>query len=143
MRSVLAQLEAIKGYADASDAEISAATGLNGEALHRARARWFTETLLSPLNEIRAAQVGASLEQAGFALSRGGRFYTAQSGVVNKGKAVEWMMEIFREPAAQDIRFCRNRRQSQRCADAGSSGPALLGATPRPYLGRGGNPATD
>lgn len=99
LRAVLAQFEGIKGFADASDAELSAATGLTGAALQRARERWFTETLLTPLGEGRADQLNIKLKAAGFMLSRGGRFYTAQSAMVNKGKAVQWMMNVFRGTA--------------------------------------------
>ncbi len=101
VHSTLAQFENIKGYAGASDAELSAATGLTGAALQRARERWFTETLLTPLSDDRADQLNTRLKAAGFILSRGGRFYTAQSAVVNKGKAVQWMMELFRQTSPQ------------------------------------------
>lgn len=99
LHPVLRQFEAIKGYADASDAELSAATGLAGDALRRARDRWFTETLLTPLSEDEAGQLNMILQPAGFVLSRGGRFYTVQSAKVNKGKAVQWMMDVFRQTA--------------------------------------------
>ncbi len=97
LRVALANIRDIRGYADVSDAELSDATGLHGEALHRARERWFTETLLSSLDEAGAAAVQAVLRPAGFTLSRGGRFYTAQSALVDKGKATRWMMELFRQ----------------------------------------------
>lgn len=67
--------------------------------------RWFTETLLSPLEEAQAAHIGARLKPDGFTLSRGGRFYTVQSDVVDKGRAVRWMMELFRRATPEDICF--------------------------------------
>ena len=101
LRSALAQLEGIKGFADTSDAELSVATGLTGAALQRARNRWFTETLLAPLSAERAEQLNTRLNPDGFVLSRGGRFYTVQSARVNKGIAVQWMMGIFRQTFPQ------------------------------------------
>ncbi len=95
LHSTLAQFEEIKGFYTASDAELSAATGLTGAALRRACERGFTETLIMPLSDERADQLNARLKTAGFVLSRGGRFYTIQSAVVNKGKAVQWLMDVF------------------------------------------------
>ncbi len=95
LRAVLSRFPDIRGFTDASDAELSAATGLNGAALNRARDRWYTETLLTPLDEIQAERIRTGINPDGFALSRGGRFYTAQSAGVDKGKAVCWMKEMF------------------------------------------------
>lgn len=101
LRAVLAGFKGLKGFADVSDAELAAATGLSGAALQRARERRFTETLLSPLDETTAGSLTRMLRPAGFTLSRGGRFYTVQSARVNKGKAVCWMMDIFRRTSPQ------------------------------------------
>lgn len=101
LRSVLAGIPGLLGFAMASDAELSSATGLSGDALVRARARWFTETLLSLSDPSQARQISSLLEPEGFSLSRGGRFYTAQSAVVNKGKAVQWLMALFGHAAGQ------------------------------------------
>lgn len=91
----------ICGYADASDVELSSATGLLGDALQRARARWFTETVLSSKEVVEAANLQSVLQVAGFTLSRGGRFFTVQSALVDKGKAVRWLMELFRQTSPQ------------------------------------------
>ncbi len=90
-----------KGYASASDIELAAATGLHGIALQFARERRYTETLLAPKDEKAAMLLSEGLKGTGFSLSRGGRFYTMQSEGVDKGKAVKWMMEIFRQENAQ------------------------------------------
>lgn len=52
---------------------------------------------LEPVNAIQAAKVEVLLKPAGFSLSLGGRFYTAQSARVHKGKAVKWMINLFRK----------------------------------------------
>ncbi|MCC6459166.1 MAG: HAD-IIB family hydrolase [Saprospiraceae bacterium] len=101
LRSVLAGIPGLLGFDRASDAELSTATGLNGDALMRARARWFTETLLRPSDPSQARQIGSLLEPEGFSLSRGGRFYTAQSAAVSKGKAVQWMMALLGQAAGE------------------------------------------
>lgn len=95
IRSELAHFQDIKGFSDATDAELSAATGLSGEALARARDRWFTETLITQPDAEHLTVLEKKLAQKGFALSRGGRFYTIQSARVDKGKAVRWLAEIF------------------------------------------------
>lgn len=105
LHATLHQIEGIKGYRQASDAELSTATGLSGAALGRARERWFTETLLSSFEGQRLNEVENLLLPRGFSLSRGGRFYTVQSARVNKGKAVLWMMELFRKAFGQNTSF--------------------------------------
>ncbi|MDO8366081.1 MAG: HAD-IIB family hydrolase [Saprospiraceae bacterium] len=105
LRAALKIIPEIHGYSDASDAELSAATGLRGAFLQRARERWFTETLLSRLDAAQVVRINTLLKPKGFVLSRGGRFYTVQSGSVNKGRAVEWMKGIFRQTIVQDPCF--------------------------------------
>jgi mannosyl-3-phosphoglycerate phosphatase family protein len=97
LRTELAHFQNIKGFADASNAELSAATGLTGEALQRARERWFTETLLTPLAVEQVEILNKKLDESGFALSRGGRFFTVQSAQVDKGKALHWLAGVFRK----------------------------------------------
>lgn len=97
IRAELAHFQNIKGFFDATDAELSAATGLSGEALTRARDRRFTETLITKPDAEQFAVLEKKLAQKGFALSRGGRFYTVQSAQVDKGKAVRWLAEVFRK----------------------------------------------
>ena len=101
LRTALSNISGIQGYSKASDAELSAATSLSGAFLHRARERWFTETLLSRLDAAQVVRINTLLKPEGFVLSRGGRFYTVQSDTVNKGKAVEWMKGIFRQTRTQ------------------------------------------
>lgn len=97
MRMELAQLQGIKGFSAATDAELSAATGLSGDALKRARNPWFTETLLTQLDAEQLAVLRKNLEEKGWTLSRGGRFFTVHSAQVDKGKAVKWLQEAFRQ----------------------------------------------
>jgi mannosyl-3-phosphoglycerate phosphatase family protein len=97
LRSELAHFQNIKGFSDASNDELAAATGLAGDALQRARARWFTETLLTPLEAGQVEFLNKKLGESGFVLSRGGRFFTVQSAQTDKGKAVRWLADVFRK----------------------------------------------
>lgn len=96
IRSILAGFQQVKGFADTPDADLSTITGLSGAALQQARERWFTETIITPLNLSEAESLSAELSASGFTLSRGGRFYTIQSKQTDKGKAVRLLAEIFR-----------------------------------------------
>jgi mannosyl-3-phosphoglycerate phosphatase family protein len=97
MRRELAQLQDIKGFSAATDAELTSATGLSGDALKRARNPWFTETLLTQLDAEQLTTLRKKLAEKGWALSRGGRFFTVHSALVDKGKAVKWLKEAFRQ----------------------------------------------
>jgi mannosyl-3-phosphoglycerate phosphatase family protein len=103
IRAVLTDFAEIKGFVDVSDAELGAATGLYGKSLQRARERWFTETILTPLGASEAQELADALSPAGFTLSRGGRFHTVQSKSADKGKAVRWLAGIFRETMPSPI----------------------------------------
>lgn len=105
IRAALSHFPEIRGYADVSDLELSAVTGLTGAFLHRARERWFTETLIDTFDEVEANQINQMLKPSGFVLSRGGRFYTVQSDTVSKGKAVAWLKDVFRQTAGPTTCF--------------------------------------
>ena len=94
-RAVLAPFEEIQGFSDASDSAMSLATGLSGEALSHARDRWFTETLLTPLNQAQAELISKEIAKKGWLLSKGGRFYTLLSAQADKGKAMLWLAGLF------------------------------------------------
>lgn len=94
-RAEIAHFQGVQGFYDISDVELSAATGLTGEALVRARARWFTETLVTPLDAGQVDALGTQLSKNGWVLSKGGRFYTVQSANADKGRAMLWLADIF------------------------------------------------
>lgn len=85
----------VQGFRDVPDAVLAERTGLNGPALKRARDRWFTETLITPLSPEYAASIEAALKPHGWALSKGGRFYSVQSAQANKGEAMRWLGRQF------------------------------------------------
>jgi len=95
LRSVLGDMEGIRGFADASDDELSTLTGLHGVALDRARDRWFTETLITPLDAGKAGKIMEKLAVNGWSLSRGGRFHTVVSAQADKGLAMRWLADVY------------------------------------------------
>lgn len=97
IRTELAHFQNIKGFAAASDTELAAATGLDGDALSRARDRQFTETIVTPLDASQVDFLRKHFAKKGFALSRGGRFHTVLSAQADKGKAVRWLANVFKK----------------------------------------------
>lgn len=94
-RTEIAHFQDVRGFDNISDVELSAATGLTGEDLTRARDRWFTETLVTPLDAGQVDALGRQLGKNGWVLSKGGRFHTVQSGQADKGRAMLWLADIF------------------------------------------------
>lgn len=90
------QLESCKsyGYADSTDKEIARFTGLKGNAVQRAKRRWFTESLFSDPPPTEGLKI---LNEAGLSVSQGGRFLTIQDKDVNKGSAVKLLTHIFQQ----------------------------------------------
>lgn len=100
IRAELARFSNAKGYGDVTDAELAARTGLQGEAIARARDRWFSETLLAWPSGADAQEMNATLRQKGWLLSQGGRFLTLQSAQTDKGRALRWLSNIFAQNLA-------------------------------------------
>lgn len=120
-RRLLQKFPDVVGFSQASDAALGAATALSGEALDRARDRWFTETLLQP-NDPGAAEVPAqALAPAGWTLSKGGRFYTVQSREADKGRALRVLLDIFHENGL--------RGHAAAVGDSPNDAPMLAAAT--------------
>ena len=97
IRAELPHYQGLNGFYTASDAALSDATGLHGEALARARDRWYTETIIPPLQAQSLEVFNKAMTRQGWTLSKGGRFYTVQSAQVDKGKAVRWLQDVFRQ----------------------------------------------
>lgn len=94
-RTILVDFQDVKGFSDVSDAQLAAATGLEGEALARARDRRYTETLVTSLDEAQAWELSKRIEGRDWSLSKGGRFFTLQSVHADKGRAMLWLAEVF------------------------------------------------
>lgn len=90
----------IEGYADVDDEEIIRATGLAPEKVAAARKRLFTETLLKPgitAPETIVSALNLYLGEHGLALVRGGRFFSVQSARADKGRAVQWLSDLYHQ----------------------------------------------
>lgn len=93
---LLDNVPGIRSFRDATDAEMYAATQLEGDALKNARLRMFTETLLRIPEGTDFKVFVTYLSDAGWQLSRGGRFHTIHSAQVNKGLAVKCLKKAYR-----------------------------------------------
>ena len=96
-RAEIAHIPGVQGFSDISDAELTAATGLQGDALARARDRWFTETLVTPLDAEQGLFLASKLLKNGWVLSKGGRFHTLLSAQADKGRAMRWLADVFQD----------------------------------------------
>lgn len=83
-----------EGFADWSVAQIMTHTGLDREAAGRASRREYSEPLQWKDSDSALQAFSSSLEQAGLALLKGGRFYSVQ-GQTDKGKALLWLREHY------------------------------------------------
>lgn len=83
----------IRGFTQSDNAVVAQFTQLSSAAVANARERWFTDTLL-PFDDLRP-QIQAMFDDAGMALSQGGRFLTVQDKNISKGKAVKLVTEMY------------------------------------------------
>lgn len=110
IQKALSQIEIKTGFktkvfAQVSDNTLNLATGLSGLSLSRARNRWFTETLLSPMaDELYAADIlQKELIPFNLTLIKGGRFWTVQSNFSDKGIALNWLSGLFAQQFPRKI----------------------------------------
>lgn len=85
-----------KGFGDMTANEIAMLTGLSKEQAMRAKDREFTEPFILGLGQDSEALV-ALAEQAGLAVTRGGRFFHLMGKDQNKGRAVRMVRDIFQQ----------------------------------------------
>lgn len=105
LRQVLFDWADFVDYENASITETMKATGLSTtEAIHRAKARLYTVTLINPLSAEEVKALEALLIPKGFKLSRGGRFYTVLSAKTDKGAAVYRLNNLYRTVYAAPLR---------------------------------------
>ncbi|MBL7784016.1 MAG: HAD-IIB family hydrolase [Saprospiraceae bacterium] len=103
LHEVLRQFSGVRGFSDVSDSELSLYTGLHGEALQRARDRWFTETIVETPDGMDTSAFLKALASSGFTASQGGRFRTIQSALTDKGVAMRHLISIFRQTLSSPI----------------------------------------
>jgi mannosyl-3-phosphoglycerate phosphatase family protein len=120
------------GYADLSEMEVAAITGLELDAARRARQRDYSETLVNPLSPAELATLRTALAARGLAVAHGGRFYTVSGAASDKGVAVQRSAELLRRKLGEIVTIG--------VGDSANDLP-LLAAVDRPYLVR--RPAGD
>lgn len=94
---------ALLGYADLSDAEVAAITGLELDAARRARQRDYSETLVDPLTPDPLLALQEGLQAYGLTVAHGGRFHTVSSAASDKGVAVEHCAELLRRKLGEIV----------------------------------------
>ena len=137
IRQALAEIRrntglALVGYADLSDEEVTAVTGLDVDAARRARQRDYSETLVDPLTPAALAMLQEALRAYGLAVAHGGRFHTVTGAASDKGVAVLRCAELLRRKLGEVVTIG--------IGDSANDLP-LLAAVDRPYLVR--RPAGD
>ncbi len=120
------------GYADLSDAEVAAVTGLDVDAARRACQRDYSETIVSPLAPDDLAMLREALVERGLAVAHGGRFYTVSEAGSDKGLAVRRCAALLRRKLGEIVTIG--------VGDSANDLP-LLAAVDRPCLVR--RPAGD
>lgn len=137
IRQALAEIRrstglALAGYADMSDEEVAAVTGLAVDAARRARQRDYSETIVSPLAPDELAALREALALRGLAVAHGGRFHTVSGAASDKGLAVWRCTELLHRKLGEVVTIG--------VGDSANDLP-LLAAVDRPYLVR--RPAGD
>lgn len=105
MRAILGKLQklpnrSISSYANCTEREIAKFTALGSKAVKRAKNRQFTETLFLENLQV---EDWRTLEEAGFYVSKGGRFKTIQDKQTGKGIAVNRLVSFFEEEWNEEI----------------------------------------
>lgn len=95
----------LKGFGDMESAEIMARTGLSHDQANLARQREFTEPFVF-LGEEKPVPLAELAAKAGFALTKGGRFYHLMGRLQDKGRAIRETLAILKannRPSAYSI----------------------------------------
>ncbi|MBK9016920.1 MAG: HAD-IIB family hydrolase [Saprospiraceae bacterium] len=87
----------VRGFSDLSVSQLAALTGLDEAAAGRAARKDYSETLAAPSDPKSLARLERYLVSPGLALTSGSRFFTVHGANADKGRAAEWLMELFRQ----------------------------------------------
>lgn len=85
-----------RGYADMTVEEVSALTGLDREAAHRARLREYSETIHARLSAAQWQRLQNALASRGLGCPRGRAGGTVISAATDKGRAVSLLLPLLR-----------------------------------------------
>ena len=97
-RNVLERIKekfSVKGFGDMTEEEISEITGLSLEDSRKAKNRKYTEPFM-PLGEFDLQEAERIANSYGYRIYKGGRFYHIVDKECDKGKAVKFLIEKFK-----------------------------------------------
>ncbi len=86
-----------RGFQQMTVEEVAALTGLAPGAAALARTRDYSETIVTPFDPPTLAQFQALCAQRGLKAPSGGKFYTITGENADKGRAVAWLSQWYRE----------------------------------------------
>lgn len=116
---------AFQGYADLTVAEVSQITSLDETAAAQAKQREYSETIVTPLTTVIFQQLRKALAAYGLTIVSGGKFHTVMSAKNNKGTAVAYLTDLFRQKWGVIVTIG--------LGDSANDAP-LLAAVERPFL---------
>jgi mannosyl-3-phosphoglycerate phosphatase len=116
----------LQGYADITDTELAARSGLELTAASRARCREYSETLIDQLDEDQWRRLDAEFASEGLECRHGGRFHTVTGAGTDKGQAVKAITEMYESAYGREVRTLA-------VGDSANDLP-LLDAVDRPFL---------
>jgi mannosyl-3-phosphoglycerate phosphatase len=93
--------EILRGFGDFSDIEVANLTGLSKLAAKQAKAREFSEPFVTP-KEISIEDLENTAAEYGFRVLIGDRFCHLLGADAGKGKAVTWLLNLYRSNIATD-----------------------------------------
>jgi mannosyl-3-phosphoglycerate phosphatase len=96
--------EILRGFGDLSDVEVANLTGLSQLAAKQAKAREFSEPFVTP-KEISIEHLETTAAEYGFRVLIGDRFCHLLGAEAGKGKAVTWLLNLYRENTVTDKIF--------------------------------------
>ncbi len=116
---------AFQGYGDLTVAEVSQVTGLDETAAAQAKQREYSETIVTPLTTAVFQQLHTALTAYGLTIVSGGKFHTVMSAKSNKGTAVAYLTNLFRQKWGDIVTIG--------LGDSANDAPLLV-AVERPFL---------
>ncbi len=86
-----------QGFRDISVEEVAEVTGLSLQAAALARTRDYSETIFTQFDAPTLARFQALCAERGLKCPSGGKFYTVTGANADKGRAVRWLIQHYRE----------------------------------------------
>ncbi|NUQ44868.1 MAG: mannosyl-3-phosphoglycerate phosphatase [Phycisphaerae bacterium] len=85
------------GFSDLTEEAVRQITGLSPAQANAARAREYSETIVTSLSNLAREKIATALTARGYQLLSGGRFLTVTSAQTDKGRAVTLLTHLYRQ----------------------------------------------